>query len=252
MDSGHTLSRNLCALGVANKESLGVAGLRVSGRVAGWSEWKRPVFADIALGTQSAWLAIGSRLEATEMMAKPALFIGSLCVALAGCMGMADGTSNSAVAHASPVDGSAAVDMGGSNSAGDMGTPPKTCYRDAEVDLDRVGTSHVNGELLFLGPQGAVTVVSLASGFDPQAQYSAVIHENGKCSNNAKDAGPEWNAGAALAELGAVTVDAHGVGTLTKSAAWTIGDHGMADIINHALVVQDANKNIVACGVIRR
>jgi hypothetical protein len=187
------------------------------------------------------------------MMAKQALIMGGVCLALAGCMGTADGTSNSAVAHATPVDGSAAADMGsgGSPGTGDMG-PPKTCYRDAEVDLDRVGNSHVDGELLFLGPQGAVTVVLLASGFDPQGQYTAVIHENGKCSNNAKDVGAEWSAGAALAELGAVTVDAHGVGTLTKSAAWTIGDHGTADIVNHALVVQDANKNPVGCGVIRK
>jgi hypothetical protein len=190
------------------------------------------------------------------MKAKQAL-LTSLCIALAGCSGMMDGSNSSAVAHATGTDASAAVDMaGGGVIVGGGGTTDggtnMVHYRDAEVDLDRVGQSRVNGELLFLGPQGAVTSVLLASGFSPQATYSVVIHENGHCGDDAKSVGAEWGAGPALAELGTITVDAHGVGNLTKSAAWTIGDHGMADILNRPLTVQDASKNIVACGMIRR
>jgi hypothetical protein len=130
----------------------------------------------------------------------------------------------------------------------------KIHYRDAEVDLDPVGMGTVNGEVLFLGANGALTMTLLAGGFTPGAAYTVEIHQNGNCRNDAKNIGPIWaSTPAALANLGAPTVDAQGVGTLVKTAAWSVGDKNAAtDIMDRSLVVMDAKGVPVACGVIWR
>jgi hypothetical protein len=146
--------------------------------------------------------------------------------------------------------GKAGADMG-KVAAGDLGVV-KTHYRDAEVDLDPVAGGSVDGEALFLGPNGALTMSLLAGGFSPGMTYTVEIHQNPSCHNGGKDVGPLWTAGAALASLGSPTVDAQGVGTLVKTAAWSVGDQGPADLVDHSLVVLDAKQAVVACGVIWR
>ncbi len=186
----------------------------------------------------------------------------ALPLALSGCLSqMGDpgsAQSTQLAGSAGPANGAAAAtaDMGTTTTtpapAGPDMAVAKVHYRDAEVDLDPIGNSTVNGEVLFLGPNGAVTMSLLAGGFAPAATYTVEIHQNGDCRNQAKNIGPLWTAGAALANLGAPTVDAQGVGTLVKTAAWTIADKGAADIIDRSLVVVDAKGAVVACGVIWR
>jgi hypothetical protein len=180
--------------------------------------------------------------------------ITSVCLLLAGCMGMAsDGTGTTTEAtRGNRVDASAPQPDGGGGHTGWNDDGGASHYRDAEVDLDPVGQGRVNGEALFLGRNGLGTMTLLAGGFAPASSYTVEIHQNGTCHDDAMNIGPLWSAGGALANLGSVTVDAEGVGTVVRSAAWTLGASGVADPIGHSLVVVDAQQKPIACGVIWR
>lgn len=182
-----------------------------------------------------------------------AFSITSVCLLLAGCVGMAsDGTgSTSEETRGGHVDASV-PQPGGGGHTGWNGDGGASHYRDAEVDLDPVGQGHVNGEVLFLGRNGLATMTLLAGGFAPASGYTVEIHQNGTCHGDAMNIGPLWSAGGALASLGSVTVDAEGVGTVVRSAAWTLGGASATDPIGHALVVLDGQQKPVACGVIWR
>jgi hypothetical protein len=182
------------------------------------------------------------------------LSIGSFCMLLAGClMQTSSGTSaTTEEPRNGSLDASAPQPGGGGGPVGSSDGGTSGHYRDAEVDLDPVGNARVNGEVLFLGRNGMTTVTLLAGGFTAGATYTVEIHENGRCHDDAKEIGPIWSAPAALANLGSVTVDVQGVGTVVKSAAWTLGGPSATDPIGHSLVVLDAQQKPVACGVIWR
>jgi hypothetical protein len=119
-------------------------------------------------------------------------------------------------------------------------------YRDAEADLVPLNRSGVDADVVFRGSNGAATMVLLAGGLNPAQTITAQIDGGQDCWDTQLT---PWRE-PALANLGTVTVDAQGVGTLVKTAAWSIGDRTATDIVGHRLVLLGANNTVLACGLV--
>lgn len=100
---------------------------------------------------------------------------------------------------------------------------------------------------------GTVTlVVTITEG--PPGVHGIHIHDVPSCDDEGMAAGPHWddvNTGGDnhrlptgdghLGDLGNITIDADGTGTLTFShPAWTLGDGGPTDVVPHAIILHES------------
>jgi Cu-Zn family superoxide dismutase len=107
----------------------------------------------------------------------------------------------------------------------------------------------VSGTATFTASGDAVSLtVNMTAA--PEGVHGMHIHQMPACGNEGMDAGSHWDDddGAAgnhhlppgtghLGDLGNVTIDANGAGTLTFSnPAWTLGDGTATDVVPHAII----------------
>ncbi|HKP56274.1 MAG TPA: superoxide dismutase family protein [Polyangiales bacterium] len=114
--------------------------------------------------------------------------------------------------------------------------------------MPKSGNATLAGTVKFSGEPGKVQVMVTLMGA-PAGMHGLHIHETGDCSAaDAMSAGGHWNPSmhmhaapgpnAHLGDLGNITVDASGNGTLTATnAAWEIGTGGAMDLIGKAVIV---------------
>ena len=112
------------------------------------------------------------------------------------------------------------------------------------------------GDVQFSGEKGSVKVTLKVTGA-PKGPHGVHIHEKGDCSAaDAMSAGAHWNptmqmhaapgATAHLGDLGNLTVDDAGNGTLTlTNALWEIGTGGANDVVGKAVVVHAAADDLM-------
>lgn len=110
------------------------------------------------------------------------------------------------------------------------------------------GNMTLAGSAKFSGEKGSVQVMLAVTGAPPGV-HGAHIHETGDCSApDAMSAGGHWNpqmhmhsmpgAMAHLGDMGNLTVDAAGSGTLTlTNAAWEVGTGTPMDVIGKAVII---------------
>lgn len=166
------------------------------------------------------------------------------------------------------VDGGAAADDSDSADAGTrLGTATATIE-------PRSGNTELAGTLFLAEGDGTVTATLTVTGAPP-GQHGAHIHAKGDCSApDGTSAGDHWNptsgthgapdlATSHLGDLGNLTVDADGTGTLTiDNAKWSIGDGSATDVVGKAIVIHAAADDLtsqpsgnagarIGCGVIQ-
>jgi Cu-Zn family superoxide dismutase len=145
--------------------------------------------------------------------------------------------------------GDASLDAAPNIDAGDAGLDGGA--QRAAVTLESKSGSNTTGTATFSVVDGAVTLTLTVRGATP-GLHGAHLHAVGDCSAaNASSAGDHWNpeqhphgsgtqdAGPShLGDLGNVTVQADGVGTLTFSnPEWKLGDRSPWDVLGKALVI---------------
>ena len=138
----------------------------------------------------------------------------------------------------------------------------------------RSGYEDMYGLATFVeAPDGMLTLHLKVAGAPP-GKHGAHIHAVGDCSApDASSAGPHWNPKSDphgppephfhLGDLGNLTVNKHGVGTLTISREhWHLGDGSDYDVIGKAIVVHELTDDLasqpagnsgarILCGVVQ-
>jgi Cu-Zn family superoxide dismutase len=135
------------------------------------------------------------------------------------------------------------------------------------------GNMTLAGSAMFSGEKGQVQVVVNVTGA-PAGMHGLHIHETGDCSAaDAMSAGGHWNpsmhmhaapgATAHLGDLGNITIDAAGSGTVTMTnPAWEVGTGTPMDVIGKAVIVHAMPDDLmtqptgnaggrIGCGVIQ-
>ena len=124
---------------------------------------------------------------------------------------------------------------------------------DAKATLSFMGTSGQNvagtGEVLVSGSKVTLKIDITAA---PAGVHGMHIHMMPSCGNNGMDAGPHWDIsgtgsaghglppGGHIGDLGNITIDASGKGTLEHSnSAWTFDDGMPTDILPHAIIFHE-------------
>ncbi len=154
-------------------------------------------------------------------------------------------------------------------STSQEGEPPA---KSAIAMVMGVNQSKITGTAILSEMNGAVVLVVNVAGATP-GEHAVHIHENPDCSNEAMAAGGHWNPTGVphgqwgvgeyhLGDIGNMTVDDSGMGTLTlESKDWSIGTGQPNDVTKHAIVIHEdaddfssqpsgAAGKRVACGVI--
>jgi Cu-Zn family superoxide dismutase len=104
-----------------------------------------------------------------------------------------------------------------------------------------------------LGDDSVELVIEL-TGVEPPGTHALHIHEFPDCSaDDGSSTGMHWNpSGTTLGELGTIEIDEAGVGTFTKSDAWSIGTGRDNDVVGRSIIIHedDDGGTRIACGVI--
>jgi Cu-Zn family superoxide dismutase len=139
------------------------------------------------------------------------------------------------------------VGDGGKN----MMQTPADHHAKATIEATMGNTVTGTAEFTYNGAEDRTSLVVMVQNA-PEGMHGFHIHMNPACGNNGMDAGAHWDgaaAGDALAhglptatlhhvgDTGNVGVGADGTGMLmAESPAWTMGDGGPTDVVNHAVI----------------
>jgi Cu-Zn family superoxide dismutase len=117
--------------------------------------------------------------------------------------------------------------------------------------------SNVSGSAMFSVTNGMVTLTLSVQGAPP-GEHAVHIHDMGDCSDpGAMNAGGHWNpdmtehgkwgmAPFHLGDIGNITIDKNGAGSLTlMTDLWTVGGGGKNDVVGHALMVHEKADDFV-------
>jgi Cu-Zn family superoxide dismutase len=122
---------------------------------------------------------------------------------------------------------------------------------DSGATASFVGTSGqtVAGTAKFTKDDDKVTLAVTITAA-PVGTHGIHIHQMPACGNDGMDAGPHWDdddtsapnhhlppSGGHLGDMGNITINADGAGSLTFSnPAWTLGDGAPTDVVPHAII----------------
>ncbi|UQA55413.1 superoxide dismutase family protein [Polyangium aurulentum] len=173
------------------------------------------------------------------------LLLSSLIVLPAcGDDGNTGGTAGSGGTGATGGMGGTGGAGGGMGGAGGMGGGMM-----AHANIEPQSGSGVSGTAMFTMANGMVTLTVNIEGATP-GEHAVHIHDMPDCSMNGDAAMGHWNPTNAmhgkwggnafhLGDIGNITVDASGKGTLTLTTnLWTVGDGAMGtDVTKHAFMV---------------
>lgn len=170
-------------------------------------------------------------------------------------------------------DGGSGGNAGGAGGmGGGMGGAGGGSAMTASASMTGKSGFNTMGTVTFSYDGTEVTMTATITGLDPVSQDHAIhIHETGDCSAaDGASAGGHWNPyGAAmhgtlgnghLGDIGNITADANGDGTLTITTdLWTVGDASMDDVVGKAVIIHENDDNgtpnpntgpRISCGVI--
>lgn len=122
----------------------------------------------------------------------------------------------------------------------------------ASTTLAATGTTPVTGTAKFTTADGHVSVTVTITAA-PAGDHGLHIHQEGACGNAGADAGGHWDGTATagdgtthglhdgathhLGDLGNITIDAAGTGTVTRTnGGWKLGDGSLADVVGHSII----------------
>ena len=188
-----------------------------------------------------------------------------------GANGAGSGTSTNADGTPTGHQGMPGMDTG--PAAGGPGDA--SAAKQVTVTIDPKSGSKLTGTATFKQQGGKVELTVEVKGA-PAGVHAVHIHENGDCTSvDGESAGGHWNptkeahgkwgdAAHHMGDIGNLTVNADGNGTLTMSTdRWTIGTGQANDITGHAVVVHTKGDDFksqpagaagarIGCGVIEK
>lgn len=169
-------------------------------------------------------------------------------------------------------DGGTGGDGGMGGDGGSMGGAGGGSAMTASASMAGKSGFNTMGTVTFSFDGTEVTMTATITGLDPVSQDHAIhIHETGDCSaTDGTSAGGHWNPYGAnqhgtlgtghLGDVGNITADANGDGTLTVTTdLWTVGDASMDDVVGKAVIIHENDDNgtpnpntgpRISCGVI--
>jgi Cu-Zn family superoxide dismutase len=195
--------------------------------------------------------------------------IGSVALALSACGG---GNQNTPPATPAATSNTALPTADASTPA-DAAALPAVGAKTVEVTIEPKSNSSINGKATFVEvPDGVKVTLALAN--VPPGEHGAHVHEKGDCSDlEGKSAGGHFNPGnnphalpatnpRHLGDLGNITVDANGKGTLEIVAAGAnLKENDPHSFLGRAIIIHEKKDDggqptgnaggRIGCGVIK-
>lgn len=189
-----------------------------------------------------------------------------------GSPGSTATTTSSSSSAATGTGGAGGAGTGGEGGAGQGGGGGGDAGITAVIEAK--SGSNVSGTATFTTDGTKVTVTVNVQGVMMPGEHGVHIHETGDCSAaDAMSAGAHWNPTMKmhgkwgvdpfhLGDIGNITIDANGEGTLTLTTdLWSLGTGEMNDVFGHAILVHDMKDDFtsqpaggagtrIGCGVI--